>query len=842
MSKRSLGEGNKASGALPELVERLLVSTGPGCWYSDQGAGSACLERRLLLPAPTRKGMWLAAMSLVVSRLYSTREPVVAFCNEEGGRAQGRESDIELFAGSVPDPTTVRALRAQAYEALARPAVLYTEAVAAEVGRRRGHDRLPLGLVFRAPQSFSTPPQAYRRFALTVTLSQGPAGSLVLRAWLRPQGGIDASMASDFLDCLVHTYRGIVGPGCRLAQSLPVVPEPQRRRIGRLGMGQALRPDASVRLEQRFEQEAARGPDRIALRDGRNSVTYRELSEMSTKMATGLVRLGLRPGDRVGLCLQRGRALVSAMLAALKAGCTYVPLDSGYPAERLRYICEDAKLALVITDMDGFPPCDSLRLVHPRALSESNEQERAALAPLQDGARGCPAYIIYTSGSSGRPKGVAIPHANVVSLIDATRVDFRFAPADVWTFFHSEAFDVSVWEIWGALLTGARLVIVPFWKSRDPHEFRALAKREGVTVLSQTPSAFYQLLQADLERPVLDRLRLVILAGEPLDARMLAPWFKRYPEDRCRVVNMYGITETTVQVTAFDVRRVDVVEGTRCVGRPIPGWHVYVFDEHGNPLPVGAVGEIYVGGSGVALGYVNRPRLTAERFVSDPFGPGLIYRSGDRGRLRADGSLEHLGRLDNQTKIRGFRVELDEIRHVLLAAPGVLAAEVLVTRADPTDPASARLDAFVVLRDGSLEQVRKEAVQRLPGYMLPATFTAVPEMPLTQNGKLDARSLRKRRGQDAADKRFPPHAGSPTDSLAQELAEVWAQVLGCAVNTSDNFFTLGGNSLYAARVIELLRGRGLPNVAVRKLYEHQTALQLAMALHAEGTDVPQVSA
>jgi acyl-coenzyme A synthetase/AMP-(fatty) acid ligase len=398
----------------------------------------------------------------------------------------------------------------------------------------------------------------------------------------------------------------------------------------------------------------------------------------------------------------------------------------------------------------------------------------------------------------------------------------------VWTFFHSAAFDFSVWEIWGCLLTGGHLVVVPYEVSRSPEQFHDLLAERGVTVLNQTPSSFTQLVAVDrvAERDL--AVRLVIFGGEPLDGRAVLPWLDRRPESRCRLVNMYGITETTVHVTAADVTRSTALAGSRSVGRPLPGWAVRVLDEKLRPVPPGVPGEIYVGGAGVAIGYLNRPDLTAERFRTDPASGDRWYRSGDRGRLLPDGTLEHLGRLDDQVKLRGFRIELDEIRGVLAECPGVAAAAVVVRRSDPADPATARVDAYVVAEAGATPAVGEHAARMLPRYMCPATVTFLAGLPMTPNGKVDRAALPEpvRPGTDRA------AASAPVgeDRLAGDLVDVWQQVFGCPVDVSDNFFELGGNSLLAVRMAALMRTRALPRLHPRTLYLHPTVRGLADAL------------
>ncbi|MFJ6515056.1 amino acid adenylation domain-containing protein [Streptomyces sp. NPDC091406] len=589
-----------------------------------------------------------------------------------------------------------------------------------------------------------------------------------------------------------------------------------------LALGACPKTLEALRIDEAFAAQVAARPDAPALTAGPTTLSYAELDRRAEVLTDGLYAHGVRPGDLVGLCLPRSTDLVAAMLAVLKADAVHVPLDPEHPADRRERTARDAGVRLTVTDpapLTGHPP----RPAAPRRKP------------------GSPAYVIHTSGSTGRPKGVLVPHANVTALVDAVRDDFGLSPDDTWTCFHSAAFDFSVWEIWGALLTGGRLVVVDHWTTRSPENFHALLVRERVSVLSQTPSAFTQLAAADRVAQETVDIRLAVLGGEPLDARPLLDWFDRHPEDRCRLVNMYGITETTVHVTAATVTRRDALAGSRSVGRPLPGWSVRVLDAHGRPVPPGAPGEIVVGGAGVALGYLNRPGLTAERFVPDPLDPAgrRLYRSGDLGRLLPDGTLEHLGRIDDQVKVRGFRIEPGEIRHVLLEDPAVSAAAVTVTGGGGGDAAAVRIDAYVVPAPGAGEDpgpVRERAARLLPAHMVPATVTVLPALPLTANGKLDPAGLPA-----PGARRAPVTAPAPAPAAAAHgtapgavLASVWRDVLGVeAVGPDDDFWDLGGNSLYAIRIGTLARERGLPEVPLRQLYLTPTLGALAEALALE---------
>nr|WP_245654267.1 amino acid adenylation domain-containing protein [Streptomyces violens] len=680
-------------------------------------------------------------------------------------------------------------------------------------------------------------------FPLTAVPTRTGDGALQLTVHYQIKD-VDEDSATRFARHVARVYEQLSAADEELAPAdVELLDEAERQQMVALGRpvkSLDWRPD---RIDEVFAAQAAAHPTALALTCEEQSLTYAEMNERADRFAAALRANGVEAGERVGVCLERSLDLVVTMLAVLKADAVYVPMDPAYPADRLAYTAEDAALRVVVTELADFPGGERLRRIRPDELEayDGGAIDGAGVRRSPEEA----AYIIYTSGSTGRPKGVVVPHRNVVALLAATREDFRLGADDTWTLFHSSAFDFSVWEIWGPLLTGARLVVVPYWVSRSPEEFHELLVRERVTVLNQTPSAFSQLMEADRHRA--DRLvvRLVVFGGEPLDTRALRTWFDQYPETRCRLVNMFGITETTVHVTAQTVTRREAMEGSRSVGPAMPGWYLYVLDERGRPVPCGVPGEIYVGGEGVALEYLGRPELTAQRFVEDPFTGGRMYRSGDRGRLRPDGRLEHLGRLDTQVKVRGFRIELDEIRNVLLDDPSVTAAAVVLGGDPVKDAAGVRIDAYVVLEAGDTEAVRRRAAKVLPEYMLPTTVTALTALPLTANGKLDARKLPEPAapvalpGSAAPADRAVPTAETGTNGPAEgdlevALAAVWETVLGVPVTPDDNFFELGGNSLYAVRVAAAMRDRGLPALPMRELYLNPTVSGLARVLNGGG--------
>jgi amino acid adenylation domain-containing protein len=437
------------------------------------------------------------------------------------------------------------------------------------------------------------------------------------------------------------------------------------------------------------------------------------------------------------------------------------------------------------------------------------------------------AYVIYTSGSTGRPKGVVVTHANVSRLLTAAQDRFAFGPADVWTLFHSYAFDFSVWEIWGALAWGGRLVIVPYWVSRSPEALLDLLESEQVTVLNQTPSAFRQLDAAEAERPRHLSLRTIVFGGEALDPAALTSWFDRRGDREPLLVNMYGITETTVHVTYRPMSRADLGAGSR-IGLPIPDLQIYVLDRRFEPVPLLVPGEIHVGGAGVARGYLHRPELTAERFVANPFSPepgARLYRSGDLARRRPDGELEYLGRIDHQVKLRGIRIELGEIESALLRHPAVREAAVAIREDGPSG--QKRLVAYVVPHAGatfSLDALRQFIGEQLPEAMLPSAWVRLDALPLSSNGKMDRRLLP---APDPSRPELTQEFVPPQSPLESALAEILEQILGLdRIGVLDNFFTLGGDSILSIQVVSQARARGI-ELTVQQIFLHQTVQELA---------------
>lgn len=550
-------------------------------------------------------------------------------------------------------------------------------------------------------------------------------------------------------------------------------------------------------LHRLFEHHAASRPDAPALRCEDAALDYAELNRRANRLAHRLIALGVRPEVRVGLAVARSVELVVGLLAILKAGGAYVPLDPTYPQERLDYMTQDSGIALLLTQHELAPRFADQAGLQVLAMDTLDLAAESTDNPGVTVAGANLAYVIYTSGSTGRPKGAQLTHDNVTRLLSATEPWFGFGPGDSWTLFHAYAFDFSVWEIFGALCSGGRLVVVPYWVSRSPEDFLALLVRERITVLNQTPSAFGQLAHA-VEvaggRPEL-ALRYVIFGGEALEPETLRGWFARFGDDTPQLINMYGITETTVHVTYRRITSADLGAGRSPVGVAIPDLGVRVLDGALNPVPIGVPGELYVSGAGLARGYLDRPGLSAERFVADPFDAlgGRLYRSGDLARWRAAGELEYLGRIDHQLKIRGFRIELGEIEAQLLVQPAVREAVVLARPA----VAGPELVAYVsAQRDHApdIAVLRTALAQSLPDYMVPARFVVLDALPLNANGKADRKALPE---PDAVARSHVP----PQGEVEEGLAAIWTEVLGLTrVGRDDHFFELGGHSLAVLQV------------------------------------------
>jgi amino acid adenylation domain-containing protein/non-ribosomal peptide synthase protein (TIGR01720 family) len=636
----------------------------------------------------------------------------------------------------------------------------------------------------------------------------------------------DAASIEALIERLRRVVAAMTAEPARRLSSIDVLDEQEHARLEGWGNRAVLTQPAStpVSIPASFAAQAVRAPAAVALVCGERSWTYRELDEAANRLAHLLAGHGVGPGDRVALLFSRSAEAIVAILAVLKTGAAYLPIDPGLPTARMDFMLADAAPIAAITTADLADRLDA----HDVLVIDAgdvwdpavNSQPATALpAPAPEDI----AYLIYTSGTTGTPKGVAVTHHNVTRLLEALDAGMELA-GQVWTQCHSLAFDYSVWEIWGALLHGGRLVVVPESVTRSPADFHALLVAEQVSVLSQTPSAFYALQTADAQAPELGRqlkLQTVVFGGEALEPQRLRTWLQHHP-GLPRLINMYGITETTVHASFREIAVGDVGSSASPIGVPLAHLGFFVLDGWLRPVPAGVVGELYVAGAGLAAGYVGRSALTSTRFVACPFvGPEApaerMYRTGDLVCWGADGQLRYVGRADEQVKIRGYRIELGEIQAALAGLDGVDQA-VVIAREDR--PGDKRLVGYVT---GTADPAAARAVlaERLPTYMVPAAVVALQRLPLTPNGKLDTRALPAPEYSDVDRYRAPGNA------IEEILAGIYSQVLGLErVGVDDSFFDLGGDSILSMQVVARARAAGVV-CRTRDIFVEQTVARLA---------------
>ncbi len=799
---------------------------------------------------------WITALIVVLSRIYCKKSPVIAL-NTSFSLSTSKASLLvrdgyRLITSQIERNSVAEEQIPKIANWIEESLVWYTDELFDGMFESEDLGDVLVGVLINKKQekpvnqilSLDYNPFFSLPFPLTLDFQKCHDEKVILKATFETKI-FPPTIVNDIIECMKTCYEAIQRNKNLCLSRYPLLNNSQAEAVLNL-IPRVKVPFANdLRIDQMISNQAQSYPDSIALSFGKQQMTYRELETASNQMAHRLIKFGVKINERVGICIDRSLEMVVSIIAVLKSGAGYVPMDPENPKDRLKYICNDAGIRVVICTREDFPTSDDFILLHPNELSKPEADSNLLPPALALTSSKDTAYVIYTSGTTGSPKGVEIPHGNLTSLVSGLKTDFKLSKNDIWTLFHSVAFDFSVWEMFGCLLTGGQLVIVPQWITLSSEAFSRLIFNKRVTILSQTPSAFAQLVDIDRKQTVSNSLKLIVFGGEQLDATMLLSWFDRHFEHQCRLVNMYGITETTVHVTAQTVTRNEAINASKSVGSAIPGWYFYVLDENQNLLPLGVPGEIYVGGAGIAKKYLNQPKLTAEKFLKDPFHDGVFYRSGDCGRLLQNGHLEHLGRLDNQIKLRGYRIELDEIRSVILRIQGVVSVAVLVNQPDKNDTASARLDCYLVLDGISVKDVKLLAERFLPSYMVPSTFTKLDSFPLTTNNKLDARKLpvpatnnssvvNTKGGESTSRSEMPTsHATDTKQTLQQTMVKIWSQIFKVNVHIDDNFFDLGGNSLLAMRISSLMKEQGLPSLLYRDLYIHQTISNICLFMSNE---------
>lgn len=591
-------------------------------------------------------------------------------------------------------------------------------------------------------------------------------------------------------------------------------------------------------VHELFEDAAVKYSTRKALSFEGKEITYKELNERSNKLAHFLRKAGVGRNTIVAMLLGRSENIIINILAILKAGGTYLPIDPDYPKDRIEYTLTDSKAEFLVADEQY-----EVLAGYKGKLIFSKEADRfpATNLPLINGPDDI-AYIIYTSGSTGWPKGVMIHHYNVVRLLFNDQSQFDFNEQDIWTLFHSCCFDFSVWEMYGALLFGGKLIIVPKLIAQSPREFWKLVNEEQVTVLNQTPGAFYNLLEEAKIQPVETvTIRYVIFGGEALNPKKLKFWNEKYPASK--LINMYGITETTVHVTYKEITGSEIQKGTSNIGKPIPTLQTYILDADQNLLPLGVAGELCVGGLGLAKGYLNRSELTEQKFIINPFqNDQKLYRSGDLAKMLPGGEMEYLGRIDFQVKIRGFRIELGEIEAKLNTFPGI--EDVLVIAGKDESEENFLCAYYVAAQAAEVSALREHLGKDLPDYMIPSFFIHYHSFPLNQNGKVDRKALADPLAKRAALKR--ENTALPENETQKKLAELWNEVLNISASgIDDNFFESGGHSLKANQLIGKIYRIFQAEIRLGEFFDAPTIRELAAIIDTKTKkvqpEIPKIS-
>ncbi|NOQ24125.1 MAG: amino acid adenylation domain-containing protein, partial [Bacteroidales bacterium] len=562
-----------------------------------------------------------------------------------------------------------------------------------------------------------------------------------------------------------------------------------------------------------FEEQVRIKSDKIALTLDDEFLSYQELNDKANVIANNLRENGISRDDIVIIFLDRSFETVFSMLGILKSGGAYLPIDPDYPKERIDFILNDSQSKTIITNKDLSERIEfdgNIICVEEISISSHSFSNIESINKPSDLS-----YIIYTSGTTGKPKGVMIEHRNVVRLFFNDKFQFDFSDKDVWTMFHSHCFDFSVWEMYGALLYGGKLIIIPKIVARDAVEYYNVLSKEKVTVLNQTPSAFYNLAQVALSKPnkSLENLRYLIFGGEALKPNKLKEWFNIYSD--VKLINMFGITETTVHVTYKEIGKNEIDNNISNIGTSIPTLTTYVVDKNLQLVPKGFSGELLIGGDGVSRGYLGREDLTSEKFINNPYKPEeRLYRSGDLVKMLSNGEMEYLGRIDNQVQLRGFRIELGEIESVIQKHENIKEGVVVANEKN----GEKYLCAYIVSENGlNQEEIRTYLSASLPDYMIPSYFVELEALPLTSNGKVNLKVL------PSPEVKVGDDYVSPTNEIEEKLVEIWSEILKIEkIGIDNNYFSLGGDSITALRLISAINNRMNVNVGVSDLYANQT--------------------
>ena len=625
---------------------------------------------------------------------------------------------------------------------------------------------------------------------------------------------------------ILHIIQQVLLDNNMLIKKISITPKDEENKIlSYLENNNAQYPSNDLIIDL-FEKQVKQTPDNIAIKFKNTFLTYDLLNKKANQFANYLIENNIHPNDIVAIRINKSLEMIIGILAILKVGACYLPIDLAYPEERVNFMLRDSNAALLLTNDNHL---NDIEINIPKISLDSNiynvnnySDTNIKRAILPDDL----IYIIYTSGSTGTPKGVMLTNRNVVRLLKNSKFQFDFNENDIWTMFHSVAFDFSVWEMYGALLYGGTLVIVDEKTAKNPDLFLNLLKSEKVTVLNQTPTYFYNLLDRELLKDEVDlSIRYIIYGGEALNPTLIKPWKDKYPS--VKLINMYGITETTVHVTFKELSNDDLLSSSSNIGKPIPTLKVYVMDDNQNLLPFGVEGEMCVAGLGVCKGYLNRPELNSTRFVKNPYNQNeLLYRSSDNAVLMEDGNLYYKGRIDNQVKIRGFRIELGEIETKLLSNPHVIKCVVLPKKIADRD---TLLVAYLVTDNKiNIAKIKNYITPLLPTYMIPNFFVFLDKIPLTNNGKVDRKSLLSLKIENTKQTTYI----KPRNTFEKDFAKIIENTLEISgVGIDDNILSIGADSLTLMSVtIELLKKGYIVNI--QDIYELKTIRQISDNLNA----------